>query len=102
MVTLPHILSGFHLEPVKLILPASVLNFEPSRSEACVAPMVPALLINNIFPLMPLTEMLPAFVASWRSVVGGTVMVKSTLAALKKLNAPDRWKVTFTVLPLWL
>jgi hypothetical protein len=51
--------------------------------------MLPALLFNNIFPVMPLTLMLPAFVVIVRLVVGGAVMVKSTLVELKKLNVPD-------------
>lgn len=90
------------MAPLKLILPAFVLNVELPVNEAWVAPMVPALLINDIFPLTPLTVMLPAFVVSCRSVVGGTVIMNSTLVALKKLNVPDRWTATFTVLPLWL
>ncbi len=78
------------MEPVKLMLPAFVLNIELPVSEACVAPMVPALLVKDIFPLMPFTVMLPAFVFICRSVAGGTVIVKSTLVALKKLKFPDR------------
>lgn len=89
------------MAPVKLMLPAFVLNVELPVSEAWVAPMVPALLSNDIFPRMPLTVMLPAFVVSCRSVAGGTVIVKSTLVELKKLNLPDLWTATFTVLPLW-
>ena len=42
------------MEPLKLILPAFVLNVELPVSEDCVAPMVPALLSNDIFPLTPL------------------------------------------------
>jgi len=90
------------IEPLKLILPAFVLKVELSVSEACVVPMLPALLIKDIFPLMRLTLMLPAFVVIVRSVAGGAVMVKSTLVELKKLNVPDLWTVTFKVLPLWL
>ncbi len=77
------------MAPVKLILPAFVLIVEPPVNEAWVALMVPALLNNDIFPLTPLTVMLPAFVVICRSVVGGTEIVKSTLVALKKLNVPD-------------
>ena len=51
--------------------------------------MVRALLINDIFPLMPFTVMVTAFVFICRSVVGGTVIVKSTLVELKKLNVPE-------------
>ena len=75
--------------PVKLMLPAFVLNVELPVSEACVAPMVPALLINDIFPVTPFTVMLPALVFICRSVVDGTVIVKSTLVELKKLNVPE-------------
>ena len=77
------------MAPVKLILPAFVLIVEPPVNEAWVALMVPALLNNDIFPLTPLTVMLPAFVVICRSEVGGTEIVKSTLVALKKLNVPD-------------
>lgn len=90
------------IEPLKLILPAFVLKVELSVSEAWVAPIEPALLIKDIFPLMPLTLMLPAFVVICRSVAGGAVMVKSTLVELKKLNVPDLWTATVTVLALWL
>lgn len=76
--------------PVKLMLPALVLNVELPVSEDCVAPMVPALLINDIFPVTPFTVMLPALVVICRSVVEGTVIVKSTLVALKKLKVPVR------------
>ena len=88
--------------PVKLMLPAFVFNVESPFSEACVAPMLPALLTNDIFPLMPFTLTLPAFVVICRSVAGGTEIVKSTLVALKKLNVPELLAVTITVLPLWL
>jgi hypothetical protein len=90
------------MEPLKLMLPAFVLNVELPVSEACVAPMLPALLINDIFPLMLFTVMLPALVVICRSVVDGTVIVKSTLVALKKLNVPELLADTITVLPFWL
>lgn len=77
------------MAPLKVMLPAFVLNVELPVSEAWVAPIAPALLINDIFPLMPLTVMLPAFVVICRSVAGGTVIVKSALVELKKLNVPD-------------
>jgi hypothetical protein len=64
--------------------------------------MEPALLTTDIFPLMPFTLMLPAFVLICRSVKGGTVIVKSTLVELKKLNVPELLAATFTVLPFWL
>ena len=73
-----------------------------AASDAWLADMLPALLVNDIFPLMPLTFMLPAFVVIVRLVVGGAVMVKSTPVELKKLNVPDLLTVTFTVLPLLL
>ncbi len=88
--------------PLKLMLPAFVLNVELPVSEACVAPMVPALLTNDIFPLMPFTLMLPAFVFICRSVADGTVIMKSTLVPLKKLNVPEVLAATITVLPFWL
>jgi len=71
------------MEPLKLMLPAFVLNVELPVSEDRVAPIVPALLTNDIFPLTPFTLILPAFVCICRSVVFGTVIVKSTLVALR-------------------
>jgi hypothetical protein len=88
--------------PVKLMLPAFVLNVELPVNEAWVAPMLPALLTKDIFPLTPFTLTLPALVVICMSVAGGTVIVKSTLVALKKLNVPELLAVTFTVLPFWL
>ena len=90
------------IEPLKLMLPAFVLNVESPVSEVCVAAILPALLTNDIFPLMPFALMLPAFVFICRSVVDGTVIVKSTLVALKKLNVPELLAATITVLPFWL
>ena len=90
------------MEPVKLMLPAFVLNVELPVSEVWVAPMEPALLTTDIFPLMPFTLMLPAFVLICRSVTGGTVIVKSTLVELKKLKVPELLAATFTMLPFWL
>jgi len=90
------------IEPLKLMLPAFVLNVELPDSEDCVAPTLPALLINDIIPLTPFTLILPAFVCICRSVVFGTVIVKSTLVALKKLNVPELLVATVNVLPLWL
>ena len=85
-----------------MILPAFVLNVELLVSEDCVAPMVPALLPNDIFPFTPFTLMLPAFVCICRSEVFGTVITKSTLVPLKKLNVPELLVATVSVLPLWL
>ena len=90
------------MEPLKLILPAFVLSVELPVIEECVAPIEPALLTNDIFPLTPLMLILPAFVCICRSVVFGTVIVKSTLVALKKLNVPELLAATVNVLPLWL
>src|SRR6266571_4644398 len=64
--------------PVKLMLPAFVLNVESPVSEDCVAPMVPALLTNDIFPLTPFMFILPALkiptpVTSLPSEIGQTI-----------------------------
>src|SRR6266571_3559734 len=88
--------------PVKLMLPAFVLNVKSPVSEDCVAPMLPALLTNDIFPLTPFMLILPAFVCICRSVVFGTVIVKSTLIELKKLNVPELLVATVNVFALWL
>ena len=89
-------------EPLKVIPPAFVLNVEPAVSEAWVAPMEPARLRSDIFPLTPPTVMSPACVMICRSVVGGTVIMKSTLVESKKVDLPERWTATYSVLPLWL
>lgn len=90
------------MEPLKFVVPAFVLNVELPVSEDCVAPILPALLVSDIFPLTPFTLILPAFVCICRSVVFGTVTMKSTFVALKKLNVPELMAATVSVFPLWL
>ena len=75
--------------PVKLIVPALDLSIELPVNDDCVASMVPALLTKDILPLTPFTWTLPAFDCICRSVEDGTVIVKSTLVELKKLNVPE-------------